>query len=251
MIAAIFAATARHRRFILVVGVVMSAGYGVARWLMPSLGRQLFPFQGVVVLVFALLALIGWVRQRPAAFVVQQRVPSFNAPASGAAVYHALFLFGLFVQQVELLVRMIHSRHLWWPFSFTGVLGLVLVGLLVAGAWRGLGVQLRPDGLRDRDVLGSFPVPWDALPVAHPPTHNNKTTLRLRYARPELVRRRGLSLSRSLLRADNIDARFLAAAIRHYVTHPEHRTAIGTEAEYHRLLHALAETTGTRDDNAG
>jgi hypothetical protein len=40
-------------------------------------------------------------------------------------------------------------------------------------------------------------------------------------------------------RTDIIAAAFLAAAIQHYVDHPEHRAAIGTPAEYRRLFAEL------------
>ncbi|MCG5439409.1 hypothetical protein [Micromonospora foliorum] len=40
-------------------------------------------------------------------------------------------------------------------------------------------------------------------------------------------------------RRDNVDARFLAAVIGHYVAHPEHRAAIGSQTEYERLRAAL------------
>jgi hypothetical protein len=41
------------------------------------------------------------------------------------------------------------------------------------------------------------------------------------------------------LRTDGVDPRLLAAAIRYYVEHPEHRPAIGTQAEYDRLMAEL------------
>ncbi|MFG2106163.1 hypothetical protein [Micromonospora chersina] len=84
---------------------------------------------------------------------------------------------------------------------------------------------------------------WDAVVVAFcgrplRPAARTKI-LALTYARPELVRRRGLVLGHQLLSIDNVAGWFIADAIRHYVTHPERRAAIGTEAEYGRLLHAI------------
>ncbi|TDC84455.1 hypothetical protein E1193_05830 [Micromonospora sp. KC606] len=64
------------------------------------------------------------------------------------------------------------------------------------------------------------------------------------FAKPQLVRRRGISWSRKVLRADNVDAGFLAAEIRHYVCHPEYRAAIGSQAEYQRLLAELPDRDG-------
>jgi len=49
------------------------------------------------------------------------------------------------------------------------VMVVLAVGLLsVAGAvlvtiWRGIGVELRPDGLVDRNPFGKVAFPWDAL----------------------------------------------------------------------------------------
>ncbi len=46
------------------------------------------------------------------------------------------------------------------------------------------------------------------------------------------------------LHTDSVDAGFLAAVIGHYVDHPEHRAAIGSPAEYERLLAELPERNG-------
>lgn len=77
------------------------------------------------------------------------------------------------------------------------------------------------------------------------------STLRMAFAEPQLVRRRGIPWSRNALRTDNVDARFLAAAIRHYVCHPEHRAAIGSHEGYQRLLAELPGRHGGKesDDN--
>jgi hypothetical protein len=60
--------------------------------------------------------------------------------------------------------------------------------------------------------------------------------LGLPYARPDLVRRRGIALSHHSIRADNIDATFLAFAINRYLVDPSRRAAIGTHLEYADLL---------------
>jgi hypothetical protein len=56
---------------------------------------------------------------------------------------------------------------------------------------------------------------------------------------PVLVRREGLFANRRRMRTDTVDPRFLCAAIRHYAVHPEHRSAIGTRAEYERRMPEL------------
>jgi hypothetical protein len=65
-------------------------------------------------------------------------------------------------------------------------------------------------------------------------------SLALTYARPELEQRRGFAFRR-FIRTDNVDAQFLVHAIRHYVAHPHHQSAIGTQAGYDTLLRALRE----------
>ena len=56
---------------------------------------------------------------------------------------------------------------------------------------------------------------------------------------PRLVRRHGIPPEPGGVADDNIDVGFLAAVIGHYVAHPEHRAAIGSQAEYERLRAAL------------
>jgi hypothetical protein len=118
----------------------------------------------------------------------------------------------------------------------------VLVLPMILIAWRDTNVRLRPDGLWQRGVTGWLVVPWEAAPtVASLPPSPTATTVRLDYGRPELVRRRGIHLSPHRLRTDSVDPRLLAAAIRYYGDRPEHRPAIGTRAEYDRLMAALLD----------
>ena len=105
----------------------------------------------------------------------------------------------------------------------------VLMVVNVAGTWRGKGIELRPDGLRDREALGTLVVPL-------PGSADRRHTLRVRYAHPDLVRRRGLVTSRKRLSTSTIDPHLAAQLIRYYTTHPEHRSAIGTHAEHDRVL---------------
>lgn len=118
---------------------------------------------------------------------------------------------------------------------------LVGVGLHIAAGWRGLSVQLRPEGVYQRDFAGSLTVPWEALAPGRPSRPGVRaSTLALTYARPELVRRRGiLVLGGRRLRIDNVHPWFIADAIRQYVDHPQHRAAIGEPAEYQRLWQAV------------
>ncbi|WP_319463276.1 hypothetical protein [Micromonospora sp. RTP1Z1] len=89
-------------------------------------------------------------------------------------------------------------------------------------------------------------MPWAALAPDGPPRPELKAnTLKLSYARPELVRRRGPGWRLDRFPVGRIHPWFLSDVIRHYVAHPEHRSAIGTETEYHRLLGALGVKPAT------
>ncbi|MEU3454177.1 hypothetical protein ABZ671_11305 [Micromonospora sp. NPDC006766] len=239
MIAAILAATARHRRTVLTVGVVAATMDAAVASLMPSGGPR---FVSVLAVAGALLilGLASWLQPRPARFVAQPDVPAFNSPVRAGPVCLAIFVLLL---AAESAADQLRSLRLGGSLGFlpSAVLTLVLAVLVVVAAWRGLGVQLRPEGVRVREVWGTLTVPWEALPVGqvHRPADQPRT-LHLACARPELVRRRG-RVAKETLPTDNIDAQFLADAIRYYVLHPEHRTAIGTEAEYRRLRDALVD----------
>ncbi len=115
---------------------------------------------------------------------------------------------------------------------------LVAVGGLVVAAWRGTGVDLRPDGLVNREPPGTLSVPWEAIDPGLPLPFARVDRLGLRYVRPELVRRRGLAFRHSVA-CDSVDSGFLGRAIRYYLDNPGARAAIGTEAGYRDLLDSL------------
>ena len=107
------------------------------------------------------------------------------------------------------------------------------------GAWRIIGAELRPTGLRVRHLFGVLTVPWEALAPGYPVRPDPRfRRLALTYTRPELVHRRGI-FSRRLVPIDNVHGWFIADVIRYYVEHPEQRADIGRQTEYDRLLHTL------------
>ncbi|MCW3843506.1 hypothetical protein ONA70_25715, partial [Micromonospora yasonensis] len=109
-----------------------------------------------------------------------------------------------------------------------------------SAAWQGTGLRLRPDGLWWRSAFQSVHVPWPALAPDGPPRPDLQAThLTLAYARPELVRRHGLRRRVDRIPVGRVHPWFLTDVIRHYVAHPEHRAAIGTEEERRRLLGVL------------
>ncbi len=187
------------------------------------------------------LALLALLPPRPTAFLVKPEVRAFATEPSAFQVYMAV----AFMFLASLLLGTDHlGEVVGGPFMVLPFLLLVGVGVHVAGGWRGFSVELRPDGVCQRDFTGSLTVPWEALAPGRPyQPEVRASTLALTYAQPDLVRRRGiLPLGRRRLRIDNVHPWFIADTIRHYVDHPQHRAAIGEPAEYQRLRQALASS---------
>jgi hypothetical protein len=214
-----FRLVARFRRQILVAEVILAVAHCVA-------------------LISIVLAVLAAGRYRPATLDADPEQRIFDTPASPIPV----FVFTTFLA--------FEARSLadsWQILQaddgselmdvILAVLIPVLLALLFVMAWRSRGVRLRPDGLLDRQPFGSLFVPWEAFDIEHPvgPGARN-SEIALSYQRPDLVRRRGvLVFSRRAVRIRNVDWTFFAWVIRHYVSYPGHRPAIGSEAELRRL----------------
>ena len=229
----------RYRRPILAVGLAAAAAYLTAHIWTPTLTDRAFPTLATASVVLFVAGLVALAGTRPQAFEVRPQVPAFTAPPGAAELYSTLGQMVMATAFTGLLLRgLARGEPLINPW-LTPLLPVLIV-LSVAVRWRGTGIELRPDGLRDREALGSLVVPWHALPVVPlPAPGDRRTTLRVDYAQPQLIRRSGLVTSRKRLSTYNIDPRMAAQVIRYYSTHPEHRCAIGTHAEYHRLLTEL------------
>ncbi|MFI7597460.1 hypothetical protein [Actinoplanes sp. NPDC049681] len=244
MIGIISVATVRHRHRILLLGALMACGNALAVSFAPSVAQHLFLPLLAIVFAWVTMAILS-LRIRPARFVLAPQVRGFLTPAAAWPVYLALSCLVPLSVQLGALMRAGRQEDLWWPEPIFDSPWLIIVALLVVEAWRGHGAQLRPEGVRQSYALGSLVIPWEAAPIAYlAPRTKRPMTLRLGYAEPQLVRRIGFPLSRHALRTDNVDATFLSAAIQHYVDHPEHRTAIGTQEEYRRLLAELSGSDG-------
>lgn len=253
MFSAIFDGVGRHPRSVISGMVVVAAGFaGLQQLAAPGTDtRYAIPaLLSLLAVVSCVLALVAMVRPRPAAFVVDVQAAAFRPVSQPGHVFSA-------ASNVLLSATMVTSRVVapdwdgdpgWDRMSRTldvlAVIQVALAALLVAAAWRGSGVWLRPEGLMQRNPLGSATVPWDALsPSSLPPTTPSALSLRLVYARPELVRRRGLEISRRRIRTDTVNALFLVHTLHYYLTHPEQRQAIGTEPGYANLLRVLHGST--------
>lgn len=242
VIARFLVAVGRHRRVVLIVGMVLSVGYLLVHLWVPSLGQRAFPAMSATVAVLVVLSVVAMAWRRPTAFVVQPRVPAFSTPPQAALPLLGLAFLTMGTGMAGNVIRDWGSdRFLIDPLLDLGWVAAALLN--VAVAWRGRGVQLRPDGLWQRGITGWLVVPWDAAPaVPTLPPPPRAITVPLAYGRPELVRRRGLHVRGYALHTDEIDPRLITAAIRYYVAHPEHRPAIGTQAEHDRLLPVLLDS---------
>jgi hypothetical protein len=133
------------------------------------------------------------------------------------------------------------------PFMLVVAVGLVATMVALLRDIRGGGdLELRPGGLSLPGPLGRIELPWEEVPSGRLKRHRDGDPLVLR------VRRR----SGSLFRRRRVTVHFdryavapalLTGAIRHYLDHPEHRAAIGTDEEYvrlHVLLYPEPEPAG-------
>lgn len=237
MLAALFAVTVRYRRLILALSCALAVGLAWGRRLSGWLELILI----IATILVGVLGVLALGRSRPAALLVKPEVRAFATEPGASQILLAVMI--TFVA-AQLLVTGHLGEGVGGLFMVLPFLLLVGVGVLIASGWRGVSVELRPDGVCQRDVTGSLMVPWEALAPGHPflPAAG-ASTLALTYAQPKLVRRRGvLPLGRRRLSIDNVHPWFLANAIRHYVDHPQHRAAIGEPAEYQRLRHVVAST---------
>ena len=241
MLTTVLTATGRHRRTLLATSLVAAVIYLAACAGSPSLHERTSDATGIVLFSTLGLALAVLFLPRRRAFDVRPKVPAFAAPSHAGTVVLTVGQIFLVTALTGNLTSDLRSEGLLrsqWPIL---VLAIV-TALSVVSTWRGLGIELRPDGLVDRGAAGSLIIPWEALPVVPPPEQADKrAALPVRYGRPDLVRRRGLHTSRKWLRTDGINQQFAAEAIRYYVTHPEYRAAIGTQTEYNRLLTDLLD----------
>jgi hypothetical protein len=247
-----FTGTVRRRR--LIVG---SAGVFAAIMVCLQLAtapgtavRVTLPLPLLVLTPVALvLALTALSQVRPAVFTVDSRTAAFRTPPHAAHVYTAVgvifagagevsFRLALPVARPDSAVNDLAWQLLNGCFTVTTAVIVVAGARLVVSAWRSVGgVRLEPAALVDKSPLGTLIVPWEALAPTYPyPSAPTEKHLVLTYARPELVRRRGLRFSRRRINTDNIDTVFLGYAIAYYVAYPQMRSTIGTMAGYAELL---------------
>ena len=178
----------------------------------------------LVAVALLVLAVLDHRRPRPAALVVGHG--EFAAPPSASAVCVALAMLlvaagglGTFVRQARIDGRWLPGSP--WPPS--GSRSPVWSSCR-PGAAATSGCD--PDGIR----TGRRLLPWEALDPSYPAVRG--------HGSDQLAL--GLAAGGTrILRTDDVDARFLAGAIRFYAHRPAHRAAIGTAAGYGRLIGSL------------
>ncbi|MEU8070341.1 hypothetical protein [Micromonospora sp. NPDC048169] len=244
MIDAISAAVVRHRRPLLLAGLLVAAGNAAAMGYAPDVARASTLPLLLLALTLLILAVIR-MGTRPAALVVLPRNAAFASPVPAWRVLLALGLLGQSSATAGSYLRSVDAGTATTSEVVIGLLWLALIALLVATAWRGHSVRLSPDGVRTMGLLGSRMIPWEAGPRVEGPSNDTQSTLRLplTIANPALVRRRGL-VGRPAIPVDGVQPGFLASVIDHYVAHPDHRATIGTPDEYRRLVTDLRGTAG-------
>lgn len=216
MVARLFAAIVRVRKPLVVAEVALAAVYiavDVPRG--GEVGRALFPWTLGIFVLAAALAWLAAARCRPAALVTRAKPPVFDAPDGPLPVLAFTALAPMVTEKVSTTVdRVAKQIDPWWLDILTSTLWVLALAVVARAVWSGFGVRLRRDGVVDRRLVKSLFVPWEEFASEIPHSRKALTTV-------------------------NIDNRFLARAIQEYVSHPEHRPAIGTEAELRRL-HAAA-----------
>ena len=233
VLSAMFAGVVRRRRTVLSGAVIVTCAVVALALQVHGGGRAVLTMVfGALVVPSPVLSLVAYFRPRQAAFAVA-RTPAFRTMPHEGHVFATLTVISLSTEGVLgrlsfnhlpaagplAVVLRAQSAALW-------VLAVVVVALAamnLALAWRGVGVQLRPDGLVDRTGLGTLVVPWQVLAPGHPlPPLSTATKLALTFAHPQLVRRKGLVFWSSV-QAGNVDPAFPAGAIRFYVANPDRR----------------------------
>lgn len=202
-------------------------------------------------------------RTEPAGFVVREGI-GFVLPANRAFSYlfvGEVLMAGYLGSQLIMITRWTlpvdADVGFAGSYAIVAILWLlllivaVLVALLVVVALRGRPrIELTPHAVFVAEVLGSQTVPWEALRPGLSLRDVDRRKLTLAVDRPELVVRHGLTWRsarrpRVDLQHVQVHSWFLADAIQFYVDHPGRRGAVGTRAEYERLLTELGAPGGS------
>lgn len=236
MLSAIFRGTARHHIVIVAGGFAISAAWlWICHTRQPNWYRMMILVAAFIVVLF--LAIMFVRQPLPEVFDIDPAARAFRTPIVAVTIYAAA---AMMLAGAEFAAEQIYVFG--GPFfdSVIAVVWLIYAVAVVSAVIRSRRVLLRPSGLLIMSAFGTVDVPWDAIAADCPPVMPAKARgIPLSFDRPELVRARGLVLTRSWVPTPYIHVGLLAAAIRYYAAHPEHRPAIGTRPEHDRLLLAV------------
>ncbi|MGC4748496.1 hypothetical protein ACLQ28_23005 [Micromonospora sp. DT201] len=170
--------------------------------------------------VYALLTRSTW--RRPMIWQVDTKKRRFVAPANPTWIGQWSITLGwlaaAFVQTERVVgedrVRLVQTTG-------TVALAIAVAAVVLGGIATTLLLNrpllaLDPDGITTQGLVRRTALRWDRLHPGSPPVANPPPARRL-----------------------HVDPVFLANTVRHYVEHPEHRPAIGTQRELDRLCRTL------------
>ncbi|SCE76793.1 hypothetical protein GA0070564_101817 [Micromonospora mirobrigensis] len=190
-----------------------------------------------------LAGLLFWIQRRPAHGELRLDEPArtyYVPPRAGVSSVPLWTGFSAYAA-VDIALDTGHER---WRLGLAAFSGLVAVGTVLLGWRRAPGVELTPDGVTHRHLEREVFVPWAALdPVGRVGSGRGFGAISLPVQRPELLRGSGWGRNREQVATTELDLAptRLAAVLRHYVTHPEDRAAIGTREELARLRQLLGD----------
>ena len=242
----LFAWVARHPLTFLIGTLVCAVVLGVTGQSLHDVS-WLPVFALVTGLTFALigLSMVGTLRYHPAVLTARPAEQAFATARNPALLFMAAAFTFLGASLVsENINDIAEAEDLWVLDAVTSTLWVLLVVLQWYSALGARGVRLRPDGIHDQQPLGSLFIPWEALAVPFGATPKSAVQLYLNYQQPRLIRKRGFRPGAQVL-TSGTDSGYLAWVIHEYLTSPERRPAIGTDAELHRLS-AGYETSSPR-----
>lgn len=176
---------------------------------------------GLLTVGFAVSSLVAYTACRPAVFLIREG--TFETPPTVATVLSSSMFTVLAVQPWAWAAD---NAHRGFGYDQPQIAVAVFMSFLLPVQWYSalgrFGLVLRPDGILDRQPLGSIFVPWEAGPAAHP----TRLGIKLRLTRPDMLVRRGLRPGTNI--ATGADPDFTTWAINLYAARPDHRPTIGT-----------------------
>ncbi|GHJ46583.1 hypothetical protein Cs7R123_39250 [Catellatospora sp. TT07R-123] len=222
-------------RWLYALLLLTTSAFALLSWL--TGGDLLVEFATRALTLVLSLVLIGAALIRPNGRARRFAVTGTAFRTYGRSVY--LTLLGVLAMQYNTAVVRVGDTSVFATTSLgVAVLVAVVLGLAL---WRPYRLDLGPEGIRVGGAVGHGRViPWALLQPGLPARPGERGwTLPLAYTHPDALPP-NLRRLRALPLGWAVHPHLLADAIRWYTEHPEHRAAIGTQAEHDRLVAALA-----------